>query len=356
MKILFLSTIYMLGFILVGCNHTEVLTSSHPKMNKMDVRYTISYYIHADSDYLYHTQNGNAVRGNTKVLDTAIDVGSSARSGEVFISYQRSENKLLGLFPRKRSQFYHFRNGQLISKIKYRHTDKEEPFLTTEALLTAQYRANTQAKNHKNYFLYFGHEIPTDNGFSYHHTLPKIQVNETSFTEGIRKILPSDQDIFDLVVLSTCNNGSPEMANLLKPFTHIFLASPQNLHLSHIDSDQLKLIESDPMYTPEKIARSMAEHTFQRLDTTIQSTITLSMYDLQIVKFYLQNLTTITSANTYKDASARFADNIDCSELGSFETGKFSQGIETWYKPARFGRRTEQTSHSGWGCKPNNSR
>lgn len=351
MKYFALCLSFIIGLIFLGCSHTTELTKKHLPENTAEVNYSVIYYIHADSDYLYHTNESEPVRENSEVLATAFEVGKAARSGEVFIYYQRSEKKLLGLFPRKSSRFFHYKNGQLINRVKYRHPDKEEPFLTTEAQLLNKYRAQNRADKHQNYLLYFGHEIPSENGKGYHRSLPAIDVNTLSFTKGIQNFLLSDEDHFDLVVLSTCNNGTPDMAELLMPFTRTMLASPQNLHLSHYDSGRMELLESETEISPLKLGHSMAEQTFQRLDTTVHTAITLALYDLKTIQPYIQSLSTHI-ANEDSERSPQIQDNVDCDLVHPFESEVYREGIETWYKPARFGRQSSQSTHSGWGCKP----
>ncbi len=204
--------IYLLGLGFLGCSHTAELTRKNPPDVKSSVEHTITYYIHADADYLFHDPNGQPVRANSKVLETALEVAENARLGEVFIFYQKPEKKILGLFPRKSSMFYHFTKGEKTTQVKYRHPDKNEDFLTTETQLYSQYHFHSGDQNQQNYFLYFGHEIPNEGGTNYHQTLPNIQVNTSSFSEGIQHFLLTDQKKFDLVVLSTCNNGTPAMA------------------------------------------------------------------------------------------------------------------------------------------------
>lgn len=351
MKYPVLCLIFLIPLIFTGCSHTTELSGEYLQDHNMDVNYSVSYYIHADSDYLYHTPDGNAVRENSEVLETAFDVGEAAHSGEVFIFYQRSERKFLGLFPRKRSRFFHYKNGQLINRVKYRHPDKKEAFLATEAQLMKQYRGENRTKDHQNYFLYYGHEIPTGKGKGYHRSLSGIDVNTGSFAKGIQNFL-TDKDRFDLVVLSTCNNGTPAMAELLIPFTDAMLASPQNLHLSHIDTDSMSLLEMEPEISPLQLGHSMAEQTFQRLEATVQTTITLALYDFEEVRDYINTLSLIIAANKTTDGSVQFQDNVDCAEVHSINPGAYRQGVEAWYKPARFGRKTGQNTHSGWGCKP----
>lgn len=352
MKYLILCPALFTAFIITGCSHTSELTREHLPGNETGVDYSVIYYIHADADYLYHTPDGDPVRENSEVLATAIEVAEAAQSGEVFIYHQRPEKKLFGIFPRRNSRFYHFRNGQQINRVKYRYPDEKEAFLATEAQLMNKVRAHNKTDEHQNFLLYFGHEIPSENGKGYHQSLPGIDVNEVSFAKGVQRFLVSDEDRFDLVVLSTCNNGTPAMANLLMPFTDAMLASPQNLHLSHFDSNSLDLLEiNPPPVSPLRIANSMAGQTYRRLDKEIETTITLSVYDFEIVQEYIDKLHGIVTRYNTSIHTNPFSDNIDCKQLGLFDD-EFKKGIETWYKPARFGRKSQAKTHSGWGCKP----
>lgn len=317
-----------------------------------DIEYSVIYYIHADAGYLFHDPEGRAVRANARVLDTALKVAEDARSGEVFIFYQRPEKKFLGLFPRKSNQFYHYQNGQKITQVKYRHTDKEEPFLTTEAQLYKQYGNHITEEDRQHYLLYFGHEIPNGEGTNYHRTLPDIKVNTVSFAEGIQQFLMKDNQIYDLVVLSTCNNGTPAMASRLLPSANHLLASPQNLHLSHIDTEKLRLLESNPGISPRQIAHSLADETFQRLENEIQTVITLVEYDLEAVRRYIHELNDLTTSRRATARINTYHQNVDCAQFPFFDTEKYTQGVETWYKQARFGRGSKLETHSGWGCKP----
>jgi hypothetical protein len=352
MRYQLLALIILTGLFYLGCSHTSELTGENLQADESDIDYSIVYYIHADSDYLYHTPDGEPIRENSVVLDTAFKVAEEALSGEVFIYYQRAETKFLGLFPRKRSRLYHYKKGQIVNTIKYRHADKKESFLATEAHLLREIRTQNRTDEHQSYFLFFGHEIPPENGKGYHHTLPDIDVNITSFANGIQNFLYSDKDRFNLVVLSTCNNGTPKMAKLLMPFTDTMLASPQNLHLSHFDTDAITLLEKEPNVSSVKLARSMADQTYHRLEETIQTTITLALYDLEDVKPYIDTLASLTSSNQTSDRFVQFQDNVDCSVINPFEADAYQQGVEIWYKPARFGRQSGRSTHSGWGCKP----
>jgi hypothetical protein len=344
-------TVLVIAFFLSGCSSaSELFRESHAD-DTVNVEYSVVYYIHADADYLYHDTAGEPVRENKRVLETALKVAETAKSGEVFIFHQRRQRKLLGLFPRNNNRFYHYINGKLVSEVTYRHTDRTEDFLTTEARLFNQYRIHTGEKKQRNYFLFFGHELPTDNRGKYHLTRPAITVNTTTFTAGIQKFLVTDEQRFNLVVLSTCNNGTPAMAYQLMPFSDVLLASPQNLHLSHIDSNNLRLMEISPDIPSVQLGHSIADQTYRRLETEIYTAITLSVYDLEVLQKTKSKLRDVLVSYINLDQTKHYSDNIDCKQLAYFDENAFSNGLRTWYKPARFGRYSKTTVHSGWGCK-----
>lgn len=344
--------VLIMVFYLMGCSSTSELLSDDPVDKTESIDYSVIYYIHADSDYLFHDAAGEPVRGNRKVLESAHSVAKNAKSGEVFIFYQRPERKFMGLFPRRSSRLYHYTNGKLTGEMKYRHADKSEDFLTTEARLFNHYRNHSREGITQNYLLYFGHEIPEERGAKYHRTLPGIEVNTGSFAAGAQKFLGNDDGRFDLILLSTCNNGTPEMAEHLMDISDLLLASPQNLHLSHIDSESFSMLETDPGITPKQLADSLAEQTYRRLSSEIQTAITLSVYDFETVQLHRNTLHDFTASYQQLGRLNPFSDNVDCKQLPFFDDDVLSKGVKTWYKPARFGRRASTDSHSGWGCRP----
>ncbi|NGP75663.1 hypothetical protein G3570_03405 [Balneolaceae bacterium YR4-1] len=184
--------------------------------------------------------------------------------------------------------------------------------------------------------------------------MPVIKVNNSSFAKGIQRVLLTDDQIFDLVILSTCNNGNPEIASHLITFTDHLLASPpkKNLHLSHIDSDRMAILEEDSQPSSEQLAWSMAEQTYRRLAATIQTTITLALYDLGLVDSGINELHTATLAQEQSAQTHLIQNKVGCAQFTFFDAEKYRAGVKTWYKPARFGRGGKLESHSGWGCEP----
>jgi len=341
-----------MGALLSACSHTSEVKREVADAEAVNVDYSVIYYIHADSDYLYHDTTGTPVYGNSRVLNDAHQVAENADSGEVFIFYQRPEKNILWLIPRRSSRLYHYVNGERVSQVHYRHADSREAFLTTEARLFNQYSTQSGNDNHRKLFLYFGHEIPEDGGESYHRTKPNITVNTGSFSNGLQKFLANEDQRFDLVALSTCNNGTPVMADHLISFTDVMLASPQNLHLSHINSEKLGLLESEPGISTTQLARAIADHTYSRLASEVQTAITLTVYDFEIVQAFKNELNDAARAYDSLDGKQYFSENVDCVRHPFFDDDVFRNGLETWYRPARFGRGSRISDHSGWGCKP----
>ncbi len=339
----------ILGAFLTGCTQTHQIINSNPDDVSANVEYSVIYYIHGDADYLFHNSDGSRVRADEQVLARAIDVAKEAASGEVFIFHQLPQRRFLGLFPKK-SVLLYYRNGKMVSRVLY--SDKNEPFLIRETQLYNEYEVNSVANNQPKYFLFFGHEIPEHGGNNYSMTLPDIPVNTESFTYGLQHFLSNNNDTFNLVVLSSCNNGTPSMVKHLLPYTDVLLASPQNLHLSYIDSDSLELLENNPGMSSLKIADAMADQTFNRLVKSIQTTITLSVYDFDMVRKYINELDSLDVQHEVLKHPNVFSDNVDCNQIPLFDAEKYSTGVQKWYQPAKFGRKAATTNiPSGWGCK-----
>ncbi len=339
----------ILGAFFTGCTQTHQIINSNPNDASANVEYSVIYYIHGDADYLFHNSDGSRVRADEQVLSTAIDIAKKAVWGEVFIFHQLPQNRFLGLFSRKSVMLY-YKNGELVSQVTY--TDKKTPFLIKEAQLYNKYKFNSAAKNQQKYFLFFGHEIPEHGGDNYSGSLPNIPVNTESFTNGIQHFLSNKNDTFNLVVLSSCNNGTPVMVKHLLPYTDVLLASPQNLHLSYIDSDSLGLLENNPRMSPLKIADAMANQTFNRLVESIQTTITLSVYDFDKVRKYIDELDSLDVQYEVSKHPNVFSDNVDCNQIPLFDAERYSNGVQKWYHPSKFGRKAVTTNiPSGWGCK-----
>jgi hypothetical protein len=332
----------------VGCRTTEVIKPA----NQNPPEYTIIYVIHGDSDYLYHTSNGAPRQADEHVMQEARQTARRAKHGEVFIFHQNPESKILWFFPRKDRQFYYYRNGKLVHKQRYSPHSKTQSFVT-EAKLYQKYSQNPTSSTAPVIFLYMGHEIPETSRYPYDLSRPSARFDTNTFVQGVKSFLGKRDSSFGLAVISTCNNGTPAMVQKLSPFTHYILASPEDLHLSQINTGRLSSLLEDGN-TIEQTADSIATHTFKRLKGFLQTDITLSLYDTQKIKKYLPHLAQKYEAYLQSlPARDLLKDNIDCAELPFFHTPKMDDGVKVWYQPSPFGRKTRADStFSGWGCKP----
>lgn len=337
--------------LLLGCKSAEKVIESRGISPQEEVEYSIIYLIHGDADYLYHDSLGRSRQADEEVLAEAKRLGQKASRGEVFIFHQRPEKKILWLFPQKDRRFYHYRNGILENSISY-SPSSESGIFSTESRLLNEHKTGTEG-NINNIFLYFGHEIPYSNGLGYHRTIPGIDFNTDNFAKGLRKMLPEGEIPFELTVLSTCNNGSPDMVHAMKPYSQTLLASPQNLHLSHIDTGKLSVLDQHPDMEGEKLASVLANDTYARLSNFIQTVISLTVYDMQQVSKYISETDSLYRQYLNNSpAQETVTENTDCTSLPVFgKDSDLTKGVTVWYRPPKFGHKTNKKTHSGWGCK-----
>lgn len=338
--------IFLIG-ILAACHSSgELITESENPASTADnsvVQYTTIYIIHGDANYLYHDREGNARQADEEKVKEAISVAEQADKGEVFIFYQRPETKVFGIFPRKDRLLLHYRNGNLVHQQRYSPNSSDSSFVTEQQLFH-RYSAGQESRT---FILYFGHEIPHLRKTRYHKSRRDADFTIELFADGAESFLDPDQK-FDLAVLSTCDNGTPAMASEMQSVSRYLLASPQKLHLSHIDTQSLLELESDPQKPALSVAESMAGSTFERLQTFLETAITLSIYDLNDN----EALDLLTQKYTqYRDQQSNSSveqENIDCASLSFWDA---SGPSKVFYRPANFGALSNREYHSGWGCQ-----
>lgn len=326
--------------VLAGCSASEKAMDLRQKSKP---EYSIIYIIHADASYSYHI-NGKRYQADEEVLSEAKQVAAGAKKGEVFIFHQKREKKILGLFSRKDRRWYHYKNGRLAEQGKY---SPEGGGLRKEAEI---YQNKSTGKgNNQKVMLYFGHEVPSETSLSYHQSRP-----EQSFdTELFSSQLPLFESFFDLLVLSTCNNGNPLMMESLHDKAKYVVASPRNLHLSHLSSRKLQLLESQSQVSTEALSDSIAVDSFEYLSSFLQTRVTVGVYDIPTIHTYLPSY-----AETYEEhlqtfeQKTLFRDNTDCVLLDSFKANPIPErGTKLYHKQPAFGVKEKQAYHSPWGCR-----
>ncbi len=314
-------------------------------------RYSIVYVIHGDGDYLYHDTGGNEYNADEKALAGAKLVALQNPKAEVFIFHQKPRHHFLFLFPLRDGDFYYYRNGRFVANETY-WRDQPEASLGAEVELYRRYRVQNQRET-RSIFLYYGHEVPEFDGVDYDASYPNRAFTVHDFARGL-KDLRGDSTKFDLIILSTCFGGTPYTIGTLGTFARYIIASPDNLHLSYFELHSLerldlRLRDGDV----HAFAKTIAQQTFDRLTSEIQTAVSIAVYDVDRVQNFVRSVRSAydqTLTDFKGEASMVTAEHCDCAELPAYMLPAMSMGVEIFYRAARFGRSKNKVNHSGWEC------
>ena len=331
------------------------ITSSHRETPSGDEsavapRYSMVFIIHGDGDYLYHDPLGRAFRADEEALVGALRVAVRNPQAEVFIFHERPRRHALIFFPLRDGKFYYYRHGQLLAKESY-WRDQGSSRFDPEAGLYHRFHAEEQPQSAR-LFLYFGHEIPEFDGSRYDASYPHRTFTVRDLADGLKRFT-HDSTKFDLIVLSTCFNGTPHTIAALAPYARTIVASPDNLHLSYLDLHPLErldvgLREGDMVAFAKKFARQ----AFDRLTEDIQTAVTVSVYDVELVRGYLDPVDRIydQALTKLKGQKPGSFERCDCAEDSAYVLPGMGEGVDVFYRPPRFGRSKLKQNHSGWEC------
>lgn len=267
----------------------------------------IIYYIHGDGSYIFHDENGRTTKADERILRQAQCVARGSVNSEVFILHHKPARKVLFFFTLKNLDFYYYKNGELVTKNSYGLKDISAVQLELD--LVRKYSSNTQ--NSRNFFLYYGHRIPEEEGYGYNSSQ-----NDKPFNIGLlEEALASYSEIpFELIVLSTCKNGTPRSISQLAGLSRFVIASPEDLSLYHISSVPFKILAKEPEINTGRLTDILARYSFKRLKEQTLTMITVALYDMSIVK-----------------------------------NPPSAEGVTVFYQPPGFGKFRNVNNHSGWG-------
>lgn len=313
-------------------------------------RYSMVFIIHGDGNYLYHDSNGIARRADDETLFEATKVAILNPEAEVFIFHEKPRRHVLFFFPRRDGNFYYYRQGKLIAKESYwrdQGPSRFDPIVERYHRFSAEKHAEMVRM-----FLYFGHEIPEFGGTGYDASY-KNRIFTIEELAGGLKHMTRDSTKLDLVVLSTCFNGTPHSIATLAPYAQTIIASPDNLHLSYFDLGPLERLDTglqDGNVTA--FATNFARHAFNRLTEDIQTAVTVAVYDVDSVQTYLQAVGksynhTLAAIKTQQPESL---EHCDCADEAIYVTPEIGEGVTIFYRAPGFGRTKHKLNHSGWEC------
>jgi len=313
-------------------------------------RYSIVCITHGDGGYLYHDPRGKAYRADEETLAKAKIVAERNPQAEVFIFHERRRRHLLLFFPRRDGKFYYYRNGRLLAEESY-WRDQGQSRFDPEVEIYHRFRAEERPGLIR-LFLYFGHEIPEFGGAGYDASYSHRTFTVDDLADGLKRIT-GDSTKFDLMVLSTCFNGTPHTIATLAPYGRYIIASPDNLHLSYFDLGPFEQLDvSLPAGDVSAFAKTFAQHAFDRLTEDIQTAVTVAVYDVDRVQGFLHSVDSVydRALATLKGLTPAFIEHCDCAEDPAYILPGISEGVDVFYRPPRFGRWKHKQSHSGWEC------
>jgi hypothetical protein len=309
------------------------------------VPFSIVCVIHGDGDYLYHDTSGIEYNADVEALAGAQSIAQHNPQAEVFIFHRKPRGHFLFVFPLHDGEFYYYRNGRLIANELYWRDQEQSPF-DPEVELYRRFRENNQRKM-LSIFLYCGHEIPEVGGVGYDASYPDRPFTIHDFA-GALKGFTGDSTKFNLMLLSTCFGGTPYTIATLGPFARYIIASPDNLHLSYFDLQPLERLdlslEDEDVHA---FAERFAQRSFDRLTRDIQTAVSVGVYDVDRVQEFLRSV-----HGTYDQTLSTLTtmEHCDCADLPAYVLPTMSEGVDVFYRSARFGRSKHKQTHSGWEC------
>lgn len=319
----------------------------------VDLHYSIVCVIHGDGDYLYHDTSGNEYKADEEALAGAKRIAQQNPMAEVFIFHQKPRRYFLFFFPLRDGEFYYYRKGQLIANESY-WRDQDQSYFDSEVGFYRRFHAENQRKK-MSVFLYCGHEIPEFGGAGYDASYPDRMFTIHDLAKGLKNLTGNSARI-DLMILSTCYGGTPYTIGALGSFTRTIIASPDNLHLSYLDLHSLERLDiSMQNGDVPAFANRFARQSFDRLTRDIETTVSVAVYDVERVQKFIRSVNRIYSNKlvTLKgrtQSSLAAIEHCDCADLPAYLQSTMSDGVNVFYRPARFGRLKYKKNHSGWEC------
>jgi hypothetical protein len=277
---------------------------------------------------------GKRLEADEVVLKQAIAFAESSPRAEVFIFHQGPQRKWLFLLSRPDGAFQYFRNGQRLASGSYHRRSN----LDSENGIFSNYHARGPEERVFG-FLYFGHALAERGDERLRQSM-----NVDELAQGMSCLLSeADPNLmkFDLVVLSACYSGTPGIVAERTPYRRYILASPDDLHLSYMDIQPLRVISDVGLLKAHSLAREMASRSLARLREWTQAAITLTVYDVDKITPFLQEVRDRQPVGredqTQNSPRPVTVEYCDCLE-GPFATSEIPMGVvDVYYQPPRFG-------------------
>jgi hypothetical protein len=304
------------------------------------VRYALVFVIHGDGSYLFHDENGEPRQADQVALERARATALANPEAEVFVFHQHTRRGL----SRKNGTLELYRNAALVSRRDYRRGDSG---MEPENTLYRNLSRLGHSADVRRIFLYFGHQVPERAQPGYNDSIPQAPFDVERLAGGIGGFL-SPGNRFDLVVLSTCNNGTPTVVAALAPLARYLVASPADLHLSHLTTGTLHHLERSQPLDTGLLAGELALTAFRELAARVATIVTVSVYDMDTLAPRLAAAAADLKARL--EAANGLPEFYDCGQDPRLSWLAGLPGVTIHYRPPRFGRERNKESHSGLEC------
>ncbi|MBD3378352.1 hypothetical protein GF406_25210 [candidate division KSB1 bacterium] len=349
-KIRFSGLAWLFLFVLfVGCQKAVIKPHAGNDSKTGVIKYSLIFVIHGDASYLYHDQEGKAKYADKDLVRQAIDVATHLEQSEVFIYHQRPKKRFLFFFTKDKSVFYHYKNGRLVEKGDYAREHSVATF-ETEAKhyqnASIRYSETPPPDSIKTIMLYYGHELPLLPERGYHASFSDIHFSHLEFASALSNFFPNEIKPIDLLVLSTCRGGNPVVVSALAPLTRFLIASPENLHLSHLGAELLSTTLANDNRSLYEKSLQFTEQAFRRLEQRTQTVVTVALYDIDEVVSYADSI----SEHFYQKAKAYPETFSHIEYLDCKSESLPLKGVNIFFRAPRFGRSSSRSFHSGWQC------
>jgi hypothetical protein len=349
----FKSLCYMMfGFFLYSCSSVSVIPKAtlHEEEKLLPAVFSMVFFIHGDGNYLYHDTLGQSINADENTLAAAIMTAIQNPQSEVFIFHQKPARKTLFFFTDYDGMFYYYRNGHMLATKPYERSNGPSRF-ASELQLFHSYRMEESVPQVK-LMVYAGHEIPEFNGSGYDDSYPDRLFTIDDLAYGV-KTMAGESGKFDLIILSTCYNGTPHTISALSSYAQTIIASPGNLHLSYFDFQLLHHLDKSQSKDMPGFAKNFAQQSFKRLSTKVQTAVTVVVYNTDQVQWYLKSVNNIynQALTDLKEREAGSFGFCDCSEDSAYNLPGINEGVSVFYRPSRFGNNVNKVHHSGWQCR-----
>ena len=156
----------------------------------------------------------------------------------------------------------------------------------------------------------------------------------------------------DLVVLSTCIGGTVGTLKALAPLSRFVIASPESLHLSHMDMSGLQGLETWNGNDLQSFLTEVVWHAFTELTHLTSTVVSIALYDTAAAPPLLDSV-----SKQYEEKLRKLErdegvplEYYDCIEDPLFPREDGGEGVFILYRPPLFGRDQNKSSHSGWEC------